>query len=232
MSRTLNLFNLAASMFIVTHAVLPVAGVWAAGGQACSKDGNPSPPARVRIEPVARVSVVTEPAPTPEVQARDHVAAARRAFEQRDYAAALGHADRVVQLVPKNPDARQLRSLILFAMSDYKRSAAEAYDAILLGPVWNWATLSSLYADVADYTQQYRGLQTAAANQPKSLEVHFLLAYHYLMLGHLKQGEAELAKVLEIKPAEPVSAQLLQVVRQAQVARTSQVANSETTTHN
>lgn len=185
---------------------------------------NTRPVPSPRTPPVHPVHKPSQPAPTVEDQARVHVVAARGAFEKQDYQTALQRMDEAVKLVPENLDARQFRSLILFAMPDYRRAAAEAYDAILLGPVWNWATLHTLYPDTKVYTQQYHRLQQAAASQPDSLEVHFLLAYHYLMLGHLKHGEAELLKVLEIQPDEPVTVQLLQAVRAAQKSSETQTA--------
>jgi tetratricopeptide (TPR) repeat protein len=170
------------------------------------------------IHPVSEPGVPPQPdsEPTAEEQAREHVLAAREAFEKQDYRGALQRMDVVVNLVPKNQDARQFRSLILFALAEYKSAAAEAYDAILLGPVWTWDTLRTLYSDTKVYREQYRGLQQVASAQPDSLDVHFLLAYQHLMLGHLKHGEAELLKVLKIQPDEPVTQQLLQAVRAAQ----------------
>jgi tetratricopeptide (TPR) repeat protein len=198
----------------------------------CQTNPRPAPPRPAPPRPFTPVHPVSQPTgavqptvePTEEEQAREHVLAARRAFEKQDYPAALRRMDEAVKLVPGNRDARQFRSLILFATPSYQQAAAEAYDAVLLGPVWNWETLRTLYKEPKTYTQQFRRLQQAAASQPESLDVHFLLAYHYLMLGHLKHGEASLVKVLEIQPEEPVTQQLLHAVRAAQDTPEAQTA--------
>ena len=217
MTRQTTLRNVALLVALGVARVLPAAGASPACQTTCPSGGHQPKPRPVYSVPATATYPVSRPAPpTPDEQAREQVLAARRAFEQQNYQAALERMDVAVKLVPKNADARQFRSLILFAMADYKQAAAEAYDAVLLGPLWTWETLRSVYADKQLYTRQYRKLQTAAAARPDSLEVHFLLACHYLMLGHLQHGEAELVKVLQIKPGEPVSTRLLEVVRQTQ----------------
>lgn len=197
------------------------------------------PPATRGVAPAPECETVPSPAPiqpgipaqpdsklTAEEQAREHVMAARKAFEKQDYRGALKRMDVVVNLVPKNQDARQFHSLILFAMGEYQQAAAEAYDAILLGPVWTWDTLHDLYSNPNTYREQYRKLQQVAAAKPDALDVHFLLAYQHLMLGHLKHGESELLKVLTIQPNEPVAMQLLQAVRAAQGSPEVQTARN------
>lgn len=184
------------------------------GGSACILNPHPVPPG-----PAGHVVVSKPGAPptpeeelSPEEQAREHVLAARTAFEKLDYAGALAQMDAAVALVPENRDARQFRSLILFAMRDYKPAAAEAYEAILKGPIWTWETVRDLYPNKDRYSEHYRRLQKDARAFPDAMETQFLLAYHHLVLGHLAPGEKQLRRVLEIRPEEPVSRQLLEVV--------------------
>jgi predicted Zn-dependent protease len=160
---------------------------------------------------------------TPEEQARSLVQEARKAFKSKEYSTALERVNEVLELVPNNADAHQFRSLIHFAMDGYREAAAEAYEAFLRGPAWTWETIRDFYPGAAVYTEQFRKLQKAAADQPESLEVQFLLAYHYMMLGHLKHSETQLRKVLEIRPGEPVSEQLLVAVRSAIQAQDNEV---------
>jgi tetratricopeptide (TPR) repeat protein len=168
-------------------------------------------PICVQPQPVRKQPVRKE---TPEEKAARLFASAQQSFARRDYASALTAMDQVVELEPKNLDVLQFRSLVLFAQQDYQRAAADAYDALLLGPTWTWPTISKLYnSNTATYTAHYQALSRAAKSDQYSLEKHFLLAYHHLMLGHLEHGQKELEHVLAIQPNEPVSAQLLQVVK-------------------
>jgi Tfp pilus assembly protein PilF len=187
---------------------------YSSGGR---RSGGYPPSAGVSVQRAPQAHPVSEPvAHSAEDPLQQLILKARREFKNKNYQAARKEMDQVVQLAPKNQDARQFRSLILFAMADYQEAAAEAYDAFLMGPAWTWETLRSLYSSAGVYTEQFRGLQKAAKDRPDSLETQFLLAYHYLMLGHLQHGEAQLLKVLELRPEEPVSQQLLAAVRAAQ----------------
>ncbi len=185
------------------------------GGSECILNPHPTPPRHV--DPVVVVGNPTAPPPpeqelTAEEQAREHVLAARMAFEKSDYSGALKQMDEAVELVPKNQDALQFRSLILFAMQDYKPAAAEAYNAILLGPIWTWETVRDLYPVPDRYSEHYRRLQQDAKADREAMDTQFLLAYHHLVLGHLAVGEKQLRRVLKIQPEEPVTQQLLEVV--------------------
>jgi predicted Zn-dependent protease len=154
-------------------------------------------------------------------------ASAQKSFGRRDYASALKAMDEVVKLQPENLDVRQFRSLVLFAQQDYQRAAADAYDALLLGPTWTWPTVAKLYKSDADvYTAHYRALSRAAKSDQHSLEKHFLLAYHHLMLGHLEHGQRELEHVLAIQPEEPVTQQLLQVVKNLRQEEAAKIAGT------
>jgi len=184
------------------------------GGSQCILNPQPTP-----ARPVTPVVVDGRPVPaapqpelTAEQQARKYVVAARISFKKSYYASALKQMDKAIKLVPENHDARQFRSLILFAKQDYKLAAADAYDAVRLGPIWTWDTILELYPNKALYSEHYSRLQRDAKEQRDSLDVQFLLAYHHLALGHLAAGEKQLRRVLEIQPNEPVSQQLLQVV--------------------
>jgi hypothetical protein len=196
---------------------------------------QPAPVHRAPAQPAPTHPVATPPAPeseapapqrelTPEEKARGPVQEARKAFKSQDYQTALVRMNEVLELVPKNADAHQFRALIHFAKDSYREAAAEAYESFLLGPAWTWETIRDFYPSAAVYTEQFRKLQKAAADQPESLEVQFLLAYHYMMLGHLKHSETQLQKVLEIRPGEPVSEQLLIAVRNALQAKEMETA--------
>jgi len=134
------------------------------------------------------------------------------AFKAGNYPLALQRVAVAVKLMPQDPDVHQLRSLILFAQKDYKSSAAAAHVAITGGPGWNWDELNSLYSDQKIYTAQYRALQQFVVRNPQLPEGHFLLAYHYLMLGHVDAARGELTIVVRLQPKDVLAARILQAI--------------------
>ena len=118
--------------------------------------------------------------------------------------------DKVIKMEPDSSAAYQFRSLINFADGDFEAGAADAYDTLMKGPVWSWETIASLYDDSKTYEAQYLELAKAAAKDDNSMSKHFLLAFHHLALGHEDQGKAELVKVLEIQPNEPLTQKMLE----------------------
>lgn len=205
-------------------------GGWNGGG----RQNRPCPQPQYPQPYYPQQPVCTQPAPrqpvakeTPKQKAERLFASAQKAFVRHDYASALKTMDQVVELEPKSNSVLQFRSLVLFAQQDYQRAAADAYDALLLGPTWTWPTVVKLYKSDADtYTAHYRALSRAAKSDTTSLEKHFLLAYHHLVLGHLEHGQRELEQVLAIQPNEPVSARLLEVVTNMRQAEAEKLANN------
>jgi hypothetical protein len=137
---------------------------------------------------------------------------ARRAFRDRDYGSALATIERAIEQMPGEPDLYQFRSLVLFAQGEYVASAAAAYTALSAGPGWNWNTLYAYYGDAELYTRDLRALETATKANPDSAEHHFLLGYHCLMLNQVEPGRKRLQRVLELRPDEPVSKNLLAIL--------------------
>lgn len=159
-------------------------------------------------------------------QLKATAAQAKAAFQARNYGSALALVDQIVKVAPKNNEALQFRSLIQFALGDYKKSAADAYDAMLNGGVWTKESLVGLYGDMEVHTRQLKMLKSAAADEPKALELHFLLAYQLVMTGELADSEKELVTVLEIKPAEPLATNLLKLVKDARAKVTTVAADT------
>ncbi len=168
--------------------------------------------------------VPVEPTPVPPTPPTDAEVAlqltyeAQAAFRHHDYRTAATKMDRVVQLSPKSAAAYQFRALVHFAAADYDKAAADIYETLLRGPLWDWNTVYPLYENEHVYGNQYRALARAAKEDSQSMSKHFVLAYHHLVLGHLQHGERELQKVLAIVPNEPVMTQLLSNVQQLQNA--------------
>lgn len=173
------------------------------------KAGQPpvAPPAASPNVPETKVSL-----------ARSLVPRAKQAFAAEDYDRAISILDQILKLVPEDADAYQFRSLAYFAKGEFEPSAADAYDSFRFGNAWTWDTLQSMYPEgkTSRYTEQLRKLEEVNRSDDQSMPSHFLLAYQYIVLGHLSHAETELKAVLAINQEEQLSQQLLAVVQNAQ----------------
>ncbi|MEM8668942.1 MAG: hypothetical protein AAGG48_15585 [Planctomycetota bacterium] len=172
---------------------------------------TPVPPPPVAVE----VPTVEE---TKMTLARTLVDRAKEAFAKEDYARCSDVLTEVLELMPEDANAYQFRSLAFFAQQDFEKAAADAYDSFRFGNAWTWDTVLTIYPEKqsARYTTQLRGLEKINKSESQSMSTHFLLAYHYIVLGHLPQAERELTTVLTLNPEEKLSQQLLAVVKNAQ----------------
>ena len=171
-------------------------------------------------EPVAAYQPAAEaqPATTADATATPPAASAegmslfdqsRTAFAAGDYKQALELCNQTLKTMPNDAVVHEFRSLALFALQNYRESAAAAYAVLSAGPGWDWTTLSSLYGNVADYTTQLRALESFVKKNPMSSDGHFLLAYHYLTMGHPDAAQIELRQVDKLSPKDRLVKQLL-----------------------
>ncbi len=133
----------------------------------------------------------------------------RAAFSTGDYKQALDLCNQTLKTMPNDAVVHEFRSLVLFALANYRESAAAAYAVLSAGPGWDWTTLSSLYGNVADYTTQLRALEAYVRMNLKSSEGRFLLAYHYLTAGHPEAARTQLNAVDKLTPNDRLVRQLL-----------------------
>jgi tetratricopeptide (TPR) repeat protein len=140
---------------------------------------------------------------------------ARDAFKQGDYTRALDLTDQALRQVPNDPTLHEFRALVHFALGRYDEAAAALYAVLSVGPGWDWSTLISLYGNPDTYTQQLRALEAYVNQHSNSAAGHFVLAYHYLTMGHVKEASDELKTVVSLQPKDQLSAQLLQQLQQA-----------------
>jgi tetratricopeptide (TPR) repeat protein len=179
----------------------------------------PAPsPVVIPAPPPAAVVDVPDVAETKVSLARTLVERAKQSFANQDYKRTAETLTEVLELVPEDGDAYQFRSLAYFALQDHERAAADAYESFRFGNAWTWATMATLYpkGQSSRYTDQLRKLEQTNRSDERSMTTHFLLAYHYIVLGHLQHAERELTRVLEVNTEEPLSKQLLAVVQDAQ----------------
>ncbi len=138
---------------------------------------------------------------------------ARTAFLQGDYQNALRLGGHAAVDAPGNPKVHELISLALFALGKYTPAASEAHAAMALGSIAEWKDLYGYYNDVGKYTTQLRALEKAATGDSKSAADHFLLGYHYLMIGARDNAKTEFADAVKLTPNDKLAGHYLQELK-------------------
>jgi hypothetical protein len=141
---------------------------------------------------------------------------ARKVFLQGDYRNALRLAGHAELDAPTNPKVHELLSLALFALGNYPAAASEAHAAMAMGSIADWSDLYGYYNDVAKYTTELRALEAAAAgsaNSSNAAAEHFLLGYHYTMIGARANAEAEFAEAAKLSPNDRLAGHYLKQLR-------------------
>src|SRR5262249_9831871 len=134
---------------------------------------------------------------------------ARQSFRNGDYRSALTSVDQAITKQPGDVTLHEFRGLVLFALGAFDDAAATVYAVLSVGPGWNWETMARLYPDTHDYTNQLRALETYVRNTPAHANARFLLAYHYLIMGHNSSAVNELREVVKLAPTDKLSNQML-----------------------
>jgi hypothetical protein len=89
--------------------------------------------------------------------------------------------------------------------------------------------MSSLYPNIATYEAQLRKLEDYTGEKPNAPDGYFLLAYHYLTMGHTKNAAGQLRKELKLAPKDTVSAQLLELIESKDNVPTEQPKTAAST---
>jgi tetratricopeptide (TPR) repeat protein len=139
----------------------------------------------------------------------DAFAAAREAFAQGNWDAALQAISVALLQTPHNQDVHQFHSLVLFATNSYCKSATVAHAVLEEGPGWSWDTLQTFYSSPDVYTEQLRRLEHFVSEHPSDANVRFLLGYHYMLLNHAESAQRQLAQVVELEPKDKLAANIL-----------------------
>lgn len=134
---------------------------------------------------------------------------ARAAFLNGDYSTSLATLDITLKTMPRDTVVHEFRSLVLFALQKYPESAAAIYAVLASGPGWDWTTMISLYPNAATYTQQLRELESFVKANPKSVDAHFLLGYHYLTMGHSANASSQFQEAQAELPDDKLIGQLV-----------------------
>jgi predicted Zn-dependent protease len=139
--------------------------------------------------------------------------AARAAFAKDDFSQALQLVEKAIQSVPNDPVLHEFGALCLFAQGDYKRAAAVLNAVLAVAPGMDWTTMSGLYSDVDTYTQQLRKLEAATNDNPDDAAARFVLAYHYMIVGHTDEAIEELKVVVAKQPGDQVAKRMLDALQ-------------------
>lgn len=140
---------------------------------------------------------------------------ARQAFYNEQFDQALTLTDQSLAMAPQDAAINEFRSLCLFALGKYRESAANIHAVLAAGPGWDWTTLISLYSNPDTYTDQLRMLEAAVKANTDSADMRFLLAYHYLTMGHQDAAVEQWKEVVQLQPDDKLSAQLLAMYQPA-----------------
>ncbi len=134
---------------------------------------------------------------------------AREAFRRGNYRQAARMASHAAVELPRDPEVHQMVALALFALGDYPGAAAAAAAALANGQPWRWPELRAQYASVSTYEAQLRKLEKRVRDHPNDVPARFLLAYHYLVLGHARVAREELQALVRVEPRHQLAQGLL-----------------------
>ena len=137
---------------------------------------------------------------------------ARESFKQGKYAQAQELVEAAIKDLPSDATLHEFRSLTLFAQGKYKDAAAGLYAVLAAGPGWDWDTMRPLYPDPDTYTKQLRALEAFVGKEPTAGYGHFLLAYHYLVLGSKDAAVQQFQEVVKVQPEDKLAAALLKAL--------------------
>jgi hypothetical protein len=113
---------------------------------------------------------------------------ATTALRADDLAKAERWIDAVAAERSKDPDVRQLQSLVLFRAARYADAADAAKSALRAGEPWDRTRLSELFPNPSSYDASYTALREEAGKSDADGKLLFLLAYHERMLGRADEA--------------------------------------------
>jgi tetratricopeptide (TPR) repeat protein len=137
-------------------------------------------------------------------------------FKTGDYVQALSLFNSALKQMPNDPVVHEVRSLALFATGDFNAAAAGLNSLLSAAPGMDWTTMSGLYGNADDYTAQLRKLEQFAKANPNDASAHFVLAYHYMVLGEKDAAIDALRVVVKNQPKDVTARRMLDAMAPAQ----------------
>jgi tetratricopeptide (TPR) repeat protein len=133
-------------------------------------------------------------------------------FKAGSYQQALAKIDAALKVMPQDPVLHEVRALCLFALGRYRDAAATLNSLLASAPGMDWTSLSSLYGNIDDYTQQLRKLEAYVKANPKDTAAIFVLAYHYLVIGQNDAAIKMLQVVVQEQPKDETARRMLEAL--------------------
>jgi tetratricopeptide (TPR) repeat protein len=148
------------------------------------------------------------------------VESAKRLFRAGDYDEALERLNEAIAGCGDSAALHEFRGLVRFAKGDYQETSASLHAALATTQGWTWAVLINHYGDPPVYTKQLRALETFARRHPDDSAARFVLAYHYMVTGHLDHATHELEMVSRLEPDDRVALEILKRLPKPRAAYT------------
>jgi hypothetical protein len=180
----------------------------------------PPPPDDAALDAGEGLPTAAPPAPEPDDAAKKATKLfdeAREAFKSGKYGEAQSLAGQAIKELPSDATLHEFRALTLFAQGKYQESAAGLYAVLAAGPGWDWDTMKFLYPTENAYTEHLRALEEFVKANPKEGYAHFLLAYHYLVIGSKDSAVKELEQVVRLQPEDKLAAALVKALTTKEV---------------
>ena len=152
----------------------------------------------------------------------------RDAFAKGDYITASKALDEAIAATPGDVTLHEYRSLIFFALGKFSDAAGVLNPVLASGPGWGWETMIGFYNNSETYNQQLRKLEDYTKSAPTKADARFLLGYHYMVCGHMKEANLEFSKASELQPADSISRQLRDLTKSS-IPETSEPDSSPPT---
>lgn len=140
------------------------------------------------------------------------------AFKAGQYQQSLSKFDGALKLMPGDAVLHEMRALALFALGQYQQAAAVLDSLLASAPGMDWTTMSQLYGDVNDYTTQLRALEAHCQAKPNDAAGAFVLAYHYIVMGHNDQAIDALRTVVKLQPKDATAQRMLKALAPEEAA--------------
>jgi hypothetical protein len=139
------------------------------------------------------------------------------AFRAQDYVKALDSFNQSLAINAGDAVVHEVRALTLFASGNYSDAAVVLNSLLAAAPGMDWTTLSSLYEDPELYTTQLRKLEEFCTQNSSDAAGHFVLAYHYLVIGAKDSAIAALKVVVANQPKDVTAKKMLDALEPSKV---------------
>lgn len=169
---------------------------------------------------VPRVSYYVEPRAYAESYPREtsagveYLRRAETAFRSGDYEQAVRWANHAIVEMPRHGKHYLFLSQALFAVGEYRESAATVQQGMTLLNTSDWGDVVKnfrRYYTSSDYVDQVRRLEKFVEDNPEAAYARFLLGYHYGFLGYPTEARRELTKAAELEGRDEMAGRLLEL---------------------